>query len=294
MHFIHQAYDRLPATLRTSLRRLLPDDFLRWYAHRKTDVYLISYPKCGRTWLRLMVGKIIATHFHLPDDEAIILLRWKRRVHPQVEHITVVHDDRPMLKTPNELETTKKRYAGKKVIFLVRDPRDVVVSSYFELKHRSKLFSKNPDDNQSNLINDDMQEFIFQKRSGIDTIIRYYNIWAENRHIPRSFLLVRYEDLRADPHVQLRRIMDFLGLKEISFEAIDEAVKYASFDNMRKMEMEEKYKSEMLKPADHQDENTFKTRKGKVKGYVDYLSAQDISRIDQKIRSELSDFFGYH
>lgn len=293
MQFIRRWYDRLPADFRTSFRRLLPDNFLRWYAHQKTDVYLISYPKCGRTWLRLMIGKAIATHFRLHEEEDILLLHWKRRIHPQVEHITVVHDDRPMQKTPQELETSKARYSGKKVIFLVRDPRDVIVSSYFELKHRSKLFVKHPDENRDGWVNDDLQAFIFQERSGIDTIIHYYNIWANNRHIPKAFLLVRYEDLRANPHNELRRIMNFLELEQISSSVIEEAVSFASFDNMRKMEMEEKYKSEMLKPADRQDENTFKTRKGKVKGYLDELSPQAIARLDQKIRSELSDFFGY-
>lgn len=294
MQFIHRWYDQLPAAIRSSIRRLTPDNFLRWYANRNTDVYLISYPKCGRTWLRLMIGKTIATHFNLPENEDTILLRWKRKVHPQVEHITVVHDNRPMLKTPDELETSKKHYAGKKVIFLVRDPRDVIVSSYFELKHRSKLFSNPSPKKQNDLADQDLQDFIFQERSGIDTIIQYFNIWAENRQVPKAFLLVRYEDLRADPRKQLQQIMDFLDLNEISAQTIDQAVDFASFDNMRKMEMEEKYQSEMLKPANRQDENTFKTRKGKIKGYVDYLSSQEIEKLDQKIRTELSEIFGYH
>ncbi len=293
MHFIRRWYDQLPAGIRTSFRKLLPNNFLRWYAHQKTDVYLISYPKCGRTWLRLLIGKTIAAHFHLPEDEDIILLRWKQRIHPQVEHITVVHDDRPMLKTPQELESSKRRYAGKKVILLVRDPRDVIVSSYFEFTQRSKLFDKNPYERQEITVSGDLQTFIFQERSGIDTIIEYYNIWAKNRHIPSAFLLVRYEDLRANPHHELRRIMDFLGLKEISPKSIEEAVIFASFDNMRKMEMNAEYRSEMLKPADRQNENSFKTRKGKVKGYVDYLSPQDIEQLDKKIHTELSEFFGY-
>jgi len=294
MRIFRHWYDRFPAKLRTSFRRLFPDHFLRWYAHQKTDVYLISYPKCGRTWLRLMIGKTIANHYQLPEEEDILLLRWKERVHPQVEHITVVHEDKPMFKTPQELETTKTRYAGKKVIFLVRDPRDVIVSSYFELKHRSKLFGETSYQRQKDIVNDDMQTFIFQERSGIDTIIHYYNIWANNRHIPKAFLLVRYEDLRSDPGKEIGRIMDFLGLKMVDARAIQDAIEFASFDNMRKMEMNEIYKSEMLKPADRQDENTFKVRKGKIKGYLDYLSTQDIARLDQKIQTELSDFFGYH
>ncbi len=211
MPSIRSLYDKIPENLRASLRGMLPRNFLRWYAHQKTDVYLISYPKCGRTWLRLMIGKTIASHFSLPDDEDILFVRWKNRVHSLVPRITVVHDDRPMLRTPQELETSKSQYEGKKVIFLVRDPRDVVVSSYFEMSKRGAMFGDNPYENHKGVFEGSLQEFVFQKRSGIDTIIRYYNIWAEARSIPSGFLLVRYEDLRSDTARELRRIMDFLG-----------------------------------------------------------------------------------
>lgn len=287
-------YDKLPENLRIALRRMLPGNFLRWYAHQKTDVYLISYPKCGRTWLRLMIGKTIATHFSLPENEDTLFLRWKNPVHPGVPMITVVHDNRPMLKTAEELETNKDRYKDKKIIFLVRDPRDVIVSSYFEMSKRGNLFGDNPYESQKGVFAGSLQEFILQKRSGINTIIRYYNIWAENRSIPAAFLLVRYEDLRIDTAGEMRRIMDFLGLEAVSTAAIEEAVGYASFDNMRKMETEGKVQNSMLKPADNQDNESFKTRKGKVQGYLDYLSQDDLNKINSKIQSELSPYFGYN
>ena len=272
----------------------MPRGLLRWYAHKRTDAYLISYPKCGRTWLRLMIGKAIAIHFQLPDDEDTLFIRWKKRIHPQVPFITVIHDDRPMLKTPEELETSKIRYAGKKVVFLARDPRDVIVSSYFEMKHRGKLFGDNPYESHPAAFEGSLEEFLFRKRSGVDTIIHYYNIWADNQKIPQAFLLVRYEDLRAAPTQELRRILNFLDLEAVTDKAIDEAVAFASFDNMRKLEIDEKFQSSMLKPADRQDEETYKTRKGKIKGYLDYLSAEDTTKLNHKIQTDLSDFFGYH
>lgn len=291
---IRAFYDKLPESLRISLRGMLPGRFLRWYAHQKTDVYLISYPKCGRTWLRLMIGKTIAGYYSLPETEDLLFLRWKDRVHPEVPHITVVHDNRPMLRTSDELETSKIQYKDKKVIFLVRDPRDVVVSSFFEMSKRGDLFGDNPYETQKGVFKGSLQEFIFQKRSGIDTIIRYYNIWADNRSIPAGFLLVRYEDLRSDTASEMRRIMDFLGLQTVSQEAIQSAVAYASFENMRKMETEGYVQDGMLKPADSQDQESYKTRKGKVHGYKDYLSETDIQRINTKIQKDLSSYFGYH
>lgn len=293
MRAVRKFYDQLPVEVRSRLRALTPKAIRRWYARRKTDVYLISYPKCGRTWLRLMLGRAIARHFSLPENEDSLFLRWKSRPHPQIPMITVVHEDRPMLKTPDELEKSKARYQHKKVIFLSRDPRDVIVSSFFEMKKRGRLFGENPYESRSPVFEGDLKEFIDRKVGGFDTILRYYNIWAENRHIPRDFLLVRYEDLKANPHHELRRILDFLGLQAIDSATVAEAVAFASFENMRKMEAEGRFRSGMLNPAEKDDQDSYKTRKGRVGGFAEYLNEDEIERLNQKMRDTLSDFYGY-
>ena len=34
---------------------------------RQADVFLLSYPKTGRTWLRVMIGQMLAAHFDHPE-----------------------------------------------------------------------------------------------------------------------------------------------------------------------------------------------------------------------------------
>lgn len=293
MNILRSFYEKLPVGVRSRMRSLAPKEVRRWYAHQRTDVYMISYPKCGRTWLRLMIGKAIAEQFSLPINEDLLLLRWKSTPHPDLPMITVVHEDRPMLKTPQELETSKEKYRDKKVIFLARDPRDVIVSSYFEMKKRGELFGQNPYEKHQPVFEGDLPEFIDQTRGGFDTILRYYNIWADNREIPQGFLLVRYEDMRRDPARELRRVLEFLGLFPIDEAVIQEAVRYASFENMRKMEREGDFKSGVLNPAERSDEDSYKTRKGKVGGYADYLTEDQIKRLNHKIQNDLSAFYGY-
>jgi hypothetical protein len=266
---------------------------LLWYAHRNTDVYLVSYPKCGRTWLRLMIGYALSRHFNLPNDEVNLLLQGGRITGLQVPHITVVHDDRPMLKTPDELEPSKRRYQGKKVIFLVRDPRDVIVSSYFEMKKRGHLFGDNPYESRQASFEGNLTEFINRREGGFDTILQYYNIWAAARCIPRDFLLVRYEDLKINAYNELHRVLDFLGLENISEDTITGAVEFASFENMRKMEIEGQFQSGILKPANKNDQESYKTRKGQVGGYAEYLSVEDIANLNLKLSKKLSSFFDY-
>ena len=293
MNPFKQLYDQLPAGTRTAIRSRMPDPLKRWYAHRNTDVYLISYPKCGRTWLRLMIGRAIGQNFGLPEDEDLLFIRWKKRPHPQVPWITVVHDDRPMLKAPEELQTPKAQYQDKQVIFLARDPRDVIVSSYFEMKNRGQLFGDNPYESRKAVFEGSLPEFIRNKTGGFETILSYYNIWAENRNIPRGFLLVRYEDMKANAQHELRRVIDFLGLESIPDEILAEAVEYASFENMRQMETQGKFKSGILQPADQSNQDSYKTRKGKVKGFADHLNETDIAFLNQAMREKLSTYFGY-
>ncbi|MBN1147709.1 MAG: sulfotransferase domain-containing protein [Anaerolineales bacterium] len=286
-------YDNLPVEARSTLRSWLPKRLLRWYAHRNTDVYLVSYPKCGRTWLRLMIGRAVARHFALPENDDILLLNWKSKSHPEVPKITVVHDDRPMLKTPDELQTSKEKYRDKDVIFLVRDPRDVIVSSYFEMKKRGRIFGENPYETRQAIFDGTLPEFIDRRAGGFDTIIKYYNIWADQRRLLKGFLLIRYEDMKKDAEHELRRVLDFLGLGMIDHQTIAEAAVFASFDNVHKMEAQGAFQSGILKPADETDRDSFKTRKGKVGGFVDYLNEQEIQTLNQRMNAQLSDIFGY-
>jgi hypothetical protein len=111
--------------------------------------------------------------------------------------------------------------------------------------------------------------------------------------VPEGFLLVRYEDLKHNPVGELRRVVDFLGFTEVEDALLYEAVEFASFENMRKMEAGGTFQSMMLNPADRSDPESYKTRKGKIGGYQDYLSSEESARLADKMKMELSDFYGY-
>jgi hypothetical protein len=193
----------------------------------------------------------------------------------------VLHDDFPHRKRPEELQTSKERFRHASVIFLVRYPRDVIVSWYF---HKSKR-SRNYDGTLSSFIDEPVGSF--------DALLRYYNIWQRNHDVPKRFLLVRYEDLSQNPYGELRRILSFLNLEEIGDEAVNEAIHFASFRNMRQMEEKSQFKSIRLQPMDVDDPDSYKACRGQVDGFVDYLSKDEIASLIKKMDSKLSPFFGY-
>jgi hypothetical protein len=275
-----------PAGTRLSARRLAvraADNQLgrlvwSWWSHLLTEVYVLSYPKCGRTWLRLLLGKTLVEELALGDVDPMELSDL-HRFSPLVPRIRVTHDDNPQLKRADEIERDKRRYAGKTVVLLIRDPRDVVISYYFQASRRRERFDGTPG------------QFLRHPVGSLDTIVAYYNAWADGRAAPARFLLVRYEDLHRDAGGELERVLTCLGHRP-QRGAVERAVEFASFDSMRALERRNAFRSTRLRPADSADPESFKTRKGKVGGHRDYLSAEDLDYLERRIAARLSPFYG--
>jgi hypothetical protein len=265
---------RIPITVRRSILSLPRTPIIAWQRFI-ADAYLISFPKCGRTWLRLMIGRAIDAHYRVGSDNLLDL--WALASHnPTIPKIVVTHEDDSVSKLPRELNRDKSRFATKRVVFLVRDPRDVVISHYFQLARREQRYRGG------------LEDFLHEPRGSLDSLIEYYNVWAESRDVPAGFLEVRYEDLVRDTQGELGRVLDFLGLEEIPEATIGEAVSFASFDRMRKMEIEDAFGSPRLRSPESTDPEALKTRRGKVHGFRDYLEPKDIDFLNRRIAERLS------
>ena len=244
----------------------------------EATIFIISYPKSGRTWLRLMIGR--ALHELIGLEELTML---------EENRVVAAKGMLPTLFTHNgssntegrhwqDLETDKSRYRGKKILYLTRDPRDVVVSCFFQTTRRKSLFRGT------------MSEFIRSDNYGIRKIVTFNRIWHAARNVPEAFLPVRYEDLHIAPREVLRCALEFMGISRTDDGPLNRAIEFASFDNMRRMEQEEQFQSRKLRPGRPDDEESFKVRKGRVGGFVDYLDSDDRDFVDRVIR-ELDDPF---
>jgi hypothetical protein len=260
------------------LRERLAPDSRR--ADREAECFLVSYPKCGRTWLRMLLSRALEIHYGAPEVDYLGGAFLGGNV-PGAPRVRVTHDDDPQWKTPRGLDRRKRRYRGKRVVLLVRDPRDVVVSMYFERSRRERAYSGT------------LSEFLHERRGSLDTILGYYNVWARSRGIPSELLVVRYEDLRRDTERELERLLAFLGVRDVAAATVREAVRFASFESMREMESTGSLESNRLRPRDPNDPESFKTRRGKVGGFVDYLKPDEIAEVERRIRSVLDPSFGY-
>ena len=123
-------------------------------------------------------------------------------------------------------------------------------------------------------------------------MINFYNIWAGKRESPKQFLVVRYEDLRLNPLFEIQRILGFLQLSFLSEKLISDVIEFTSLENMRRMEREQVYDGGALKLYDELDPESFKARRGKVGGYVDYLNQNDINFLNN-LMIQLWPGYGY-
>jgi hypothetical protein len=117
------------------LRRHLRRRRLR-RAFRNAEVVLVSFPKCGRTWLRVLIGSALCRHLGIESRDLMLLEPEASRGLAGVPEIVVFHDDQAFWKRPEELAADKAAYASKRVVLLVRDPRDAIVSAWFHKRKR--------------------------------------------------------------------------------------------------------------------------------------------------------------
>jgi hypothetical protein len=187
------------------------------------DVFIVSYPKSGNTWTRFLVANLAYPHEQvnfasinrlIPDPEAL--------------------SKREMIRLPRPRYIKSHQYFDpryQKIIYVVRDPRDVALSQYHFHRKRRLVEDGTP-----------IEQFITRFVAGSTSP---YASWGENvtgwlatRHGTPGFLLLRYEDLMAQPIEELTKLALFLGI-EADVPRLEKVVACCSADQMRKLEVEQ-------------------------------------------------------
>jgi len=211
-------------------------------------IVLVSFPKSGRTWLRVMLDAA-GVHIDYTHDQS---------GHLGQRHFT-------------EMEHDKSGYKDQRVVLLVRDPRDVVVSGYFQATKRIGVYDGS------------ISDFIRDPKHGIEKIIIFNSDWLASAGVPKGFCLIKYEDMHTRLREVLTEVIRFADPKR-PLPDLDKIMELGRFENMREMEnsgeLAKKY-GRILKPGDPTDVESFKCRKGKVGGYAEYLSEDDINYCDE-------------
>lgn len=252
-----------------------------------SDAVIVSYEKSGRTWLRVMLSRFYQQRHKLPESK---LLNFDRlnRLEPNVPVVFFTHDK--FLRYYTGTEDNTRLYAHAPLILLVRDPRDVAVSFYFDWKYRM-------DDHYRGLLHLPTRDlpiydFIMGEHYGLTSVINFMNQWfARQAQLPNAHLFL-YEDLRTDTINKLNIILQILGAKP-TLQEVEEIVAYAEFEKMKQREQAGTTSDSRISAADPLNPNSYKARRAKVGGYRDYFSEEQIREIDALVADTLNPGYGY-
>lgn len=196
------------------------------------DTFLVSYPKSGNTWARLLISNLLSPG--KPADFWTI-----NRLVPEIEGVTkrqLVSMSRPrIIKSHFSFDPRYPR-----VIYIVRDPRDVVISEYHYQRKTRQI-------DDSYRIEEYVDRFIAGRTCPEDgSWGQNVASWIVTRDGDPTFLLIRYETLLSRTSGELARIAEFLGISA-SPERLQEVAELSSADRMRKLEATQSNASSLMK-----------------------------------------------
>jgi Sulfotransferase domain len=202
------------------------------------DIFLTSYPKSGNTWLRFMIGNLV-----FPEPVTFSNVETKLPDIYRCSNRALLQTARPRILKSHE--AFDARYP--RVIYVVRDPRDVAVSKY-RWSIKWGMSESIP-----------MEEYVQGLIRGQQDIATEHTAWGDHvvswlamRGYREDFLLVRYEDVQSRPREELARVARFLGV-EPAPQRLERAIELSSAERMRKLEQVESEKWSVTRNTPRKD-----------------------------------------
>ena len=279
-------------------------------------IWISSYPKSGNTWMRCFLSSYIFskngefTFDLLKNIVQFPTLRHYRNVNIIPSNLLesakgwVLAQDAmnldnkiKFIKTHNALcninnypFTNKDNTLG--VIYLVRDPRDVLVSysNHTSMDFNSILDvilrSKNPSYISSKGVN-------ISKIQVTDIVGSIMGNWSENYNSWKNLnfgkkIIIKYEDLINKPFETFLKVIIFLndlyGLK-IDEEKIKKSIISTSFSQLQQLEKKIGF-------VEHASKDTVFFKEGKIGVWKDKIDNQTIKKIEETFKNEMNEL-GY-
>ncbi|WP_234416652.1 sulfotransferase domain-containing protein [Ruegeria sp. Alg231-54] len=243
---------------------LAEDGFRRCSAEavQPIDVAFVGWPKSGNSWCQFIVANL-----YYGVDTSIASDKIVQDLVPDVHRSRFVrrYSEQMIVKSHNLPQPN-----FRKVIHLVRDGRDAMVSYYH---FRKALGFKGT-----------LNELMDENSDVYSTWWGHAAAWNDNKFNAEKMLL-RYEDLLDDAENQIARIADFIGADATATRASEIAAQ-TTFSVLK-----DKEKKHGLENKDWPKDKQF-FRRGKVGSFQDEMSVDDAKRFEDRAGDQLIGF-GY-
>jgi len=228
-------------------------------------IWIASYPKSGNTWLR----SLLSTYLYSSDgnfDFALLkkILKFPSKKYLKYftndfsdikkvsdywivaqERINLYNENKSiLLKTHSALCTLENnsftnRTNTQAVIYIVRDPRNVITSISNHFSHNIEESYNFLTCNNKIITTDKWGGKDFGISEVIGSWSEHYKSWKNVKFAP--IIIIKYEDLISDTNGTFTKILNFLKKfidVEINNNKISKTVESCNFENLRKMEID--------------------------------------------------------
>uniref|UniRef100_A0ABM5ES89 Sulfotransferase n=1 Tax=Pogona vitticeps TaxID=103695 RepID=A0ABM5ES89_9SAUR len=193
------------------------------------DVVTVSYPKSGTNWMLEILGLI--SHDGDPSWVQSVLTGDRSPWIETVDGLKAALNYPPprFLTThlPFQLFPKSFLHSKSKIVYIMRNPKDVLISQYYFAKFCDALEEPGT-----------MEEFVEKFLNGKVVSGSWFDHvkgWLELKDRPNLFFIT-YEELYQDLRGSVEKICHFLG-KKLASHQLDEVAKYASFEIMKDNKM---------------------------------------------------------
>jgi len=274
-------------------------------------IWLASYPKSGNTWVKLFlsaylgnqnasipfdINKMLIPFSLFPTNNLIKKFNFDFSNFENIaehwiqmqEYLNLSTKGNIFVKTHNAMCTINgNKFTNKQnslgAIYLVRDPRDIIISY-------SNFLKKSYDEVATYLFNS--ENFEYSNINGKQFDFTLTGSWSDNYNSWKNYksievLVIKYEDMISDTQNTFTKIIKYLNKIDnikIDNEKIKSCINLTSFKNLRKIEEEKGFIEKGF--------GEFFFRKGRVGDWKDKLNQNLVKKIEEKFKLEMKEL-GY-
>nr|KYP32441.1 Sulfotransferase 17 [Cajanus cajan] len=266
--------------------------FQNYFQAKDSDVVVASLLKSGTTWLKALTFAIVnRQHFPSPlltsNPHQLVPyfeLIFRGDIHDRILHLSKVTEPR-IFGTHISFSSLPKSVTESncKIIYICRNPFDNFVSAW--------TFSNNI--NSESLSALTLEEAFEMYCNGIVPFGPWWShilgYWHESMAKPNKVLFLKYEDLKENINLHVKRIAEFLGLpftqeEESNNGLMESIIELCSFEKMKDLKVNKSGTVNFSGLI----ENKFFFRKGEVGDWVNYFSPSMIEKLSNIIEEKLS------
>jgi hypothetical protein len=233
----------------------------------KDDAFVVAYPKSGSTWLSGMLAHMATgTEFSFDTHGA---LTPGVGTHRKARHL--LPNGGRLLRSHERVQPGITDRYGR-VVYMVRDGRDIVVSWFHHYEREEKSIGT---------FDQFFEAFLAGDIEGWGAWPAHVRGWLGSRQaIDERLLTVRYEDVVARPVEELGRIAAFLGL-EVPRATLEQTAELHTIERMQEAERRSRFHARQPR------KDVLFVRRGSPGEFREVLSPAQRRRFDEIAGAEL-------